>query len=562
MKRVEQNLMFLCRNRTGDGRRDMALTCFHYGKEVRCLTIALFFGTFIVAGCAGENMTKKDLFFEKWERTADISKGNTPAPRSRETVRELVKMEQERLKAEKARLGGRGLPDTPISLKIRQADVKVVLRSLARIVNQNVLIRDDIKGEVSIDFKNTPWDQAFTSILKNQGLAYEWEGNIIRVMTIADKEQDLKRKTQEKDERLVEPLITVFIPIDYAGTKDLRENLNDLLTKDKDNKPRGSIRVDEHSHALIINAIRNDLEKMIPIIEQIDKPTHQILIKANIVETTKNTARNLGIQWGGWYNSGNFYLTPGGTVPTPGQPPVPVFGAPGLSGYPFAVNFPASGAAMTAAGGAGSLGLMFGTIGGNILELQLNALQQDGKLNILSTPSITTMDNQMAYTENGERVPYVTQQISGGVVTNTVTFEDVVLRLEITPHVIDGENLKMKVVVKKNEIDTSLNVLGNPGILKKETSTNLIVKNGETIVISGLTKQTRQEGESGLPGLKDVTVLGWLFKSQSKSDVMEEVLIFITPTILPIRTAAAVSGKPVKGAEESPAELPPAKPAQ
>ena len=512
----------------------------------------------MVVGCAGEKMTKKEPFFEKWEKMADISMGHSPAPRSREKIRELVKMEQERLKAERERAGGTGLPGTPISLKIRQADVKVVLRSLARIVNQNVLIRDDIKGEVSIDFKNTPWDQAFSSILKNQGLAYEWEGNIIRVMTIADKEQDLKRKTQEKDERLVEPLITVFIPIDYAGTKDLRENLNDMLTKDKDGKPRGSIRVDEHSHGLIINAIRNDLEKMIPIIEQIDKPTHQILIRANIVETTKNTARNLGIQWGGWYNTGNFYVTPGGTTTAR----VPVFGEPGLSGYGFGVNFPASSAAMSAAAGAGSLGLMIGTVGGNILELQLNALQQDGKLNILSTPSITTMDNQMAYAENGERVPYVTQQVSGGVVTNTVTFEDVVLRLEITPHVIDGQNLKMKVVVKKNEINTSRNVLGNPGIFKKETSTNLIVKDGETIVISGLTKQTTQDGESGLPGLKDIPVLGWLFKSASKSDIMEEVLIFITPTILPLQTAAAVSGKPVKGAEESPVQPSPAMPAQ
>jgi len=534
------------------------LTCLHYKKKVRCLTVVIFFGMFMVVGCAGEKMTKKDPFFEKWEKMADISKGHSPAPRSREKIRELVKMEQERLKAEKERVGGTGLPVTPVSLKIRQADVKVVLRSLARIVNQNVLIRDDIKGEVSIDFKNTPWDQAFSSILKNQGLAFEWEGNIIRVMTIADKEQDLKRKTQEKDERLVEPLITLFIPIDYAGTKDLRENLNDMLTKDKDGKPRGSIRVDEHSHGLIINAIRNDLEKMIPIIEQIDKPTHQILIKANIVETTKNTARNLGIQWGGWYNQGNFYVTPGGTTTAR----VPVFGAPGLSGYGFGVNFPASSAAMTAAGGAGSLGLMIGTMGGNILELQLNALQQDGKLNILSTPSITTMDNQMAYAENGERVPYVTQQVSGGVVTNTVTFEDVVLRLEITPHVIDGQNLKMKVVVKKNEINTSRNVLGNPGIFKKETSTNLIVKDGETIVISGLTKQTTQDGESGLPGLKEIPVLGWLFKSASKSDIMEEVLIFITPTILPLQTAAAVSGKPVKGAEESPVQLSPAMPAQ
>jgi type IV pilus assembly protein PilQ len=252
-------------------------------------------------------------------------------------------------------------------------------------------------------------------------------------------------------------------------------------------------------------------------------------------------------------------VTPGGTGPAPGTP---VFGAPGLSGYGFGVNFPASSAMMTAAGGAGSLGLMFGTIGGNILELQLNALQRDGKLNILSTPSITTLDNQMAYTENGQRVPYVTQQVSGGVVTNTVTFEDVVLRLEITPHVIDGENLKMKVVVKKNELNPAVNVLGNPGFFKKETSTNLIVKDGETIVISGLTKQQAQDGESGLPGFKDAPVLGWLFKSSSKVDAMEEVLIFITPTILPMQTTAAVSGKPVKGTEASPAQRSPVIPAQ
>jgi type IV pilus assembly protein PilQ len=217
---------------------------------------------------------------------------------------------------------------------------------------------------------------------------------------------------------------------------------------------------------------------------------------------------------------------------------------------------------MAAAGGAGSLGLMVGKIGGNILEMQLNALQRDGKLNILSTPSITTMDNQMAYTENGERVPYVTQQVSGGIVTNTVTFEDVVLRLEITPHVIDGQNLKMKVVVKKNEINPARNVQGNPGFFKKETSTNLIVKDGETIVISGLTKQTAQEGESGLPALKDVPVLGWLVKSQSKFDNMEEVLIFITPRILPLQTTAAVSGKPAKTTEESPAQISPAMPVQ
>ena len=136
--------------------------------------------------------------------------------------------------------------------------------------------------------------------------------------------------------------------------------------------------------------------------------------------------------------------------------------------------------------------------------------------------------------------------------TNTVSFEDVVLRLEITPHVIDDKNLKMKVVVKKNEINPGRNVLGNPGIFKKETSTNLIVRDGETIVISGLTKDTVQDSESGIPGMKDVPRLGWLFKSLGTSETKEEVLIFITPRILPVPTVAAIPKGSDKEVDEAP----------
>jgi type IV pilus assembly protein PilQ len=148
------------------------------------------------------------------------------------------------------------------------------------------------------------------------------------------------------------------------------------------------------------------------------------------------------------------------------------------------------------------------------------------------------MDNQMAFTENGMKVPYVTTESTGGVVTRTVKFEDVVLRLEITPHVIDGKNMKMKIVVKKDEVDQTRNVEGNPYIIKKKTETSLIVQDGETIVISGLTKQTDITGDSGVPFFKDIPVLGWLFKSESKAPGMEEVLIFITPTIVKSQTAA------------------------
>jgi type IV pilus assembly protein PilQ len=173
--------------------------------------------------------------------------------------------------------------------------------------------------------------------------------------------------------------------------------------------------------------------------------------------------------------------------------------------------------------------------------MQLSALQTEGKLNILSSPSITTMDNQTAFTENGEKVPYVTEETgSTGAITRSVKFEDVVLRLKIKPHVIDRNNLRMEIEVKKDEVDSTRNVQGNPYIIKKTTSTILIVKDGETIVISGLTKHNIQVSDSGIPGFKDIYGLGWLFKTENKSETMQEVLIFITPTILPVQNVAAI----------------------
>jgi type IV pilus assembly protein PilQ len=187
------------------------------------------------------------------------------------------------------------------------------------------------------------------------------------------------------------------------------------------------------------------------------------------------------------------------------------------------------------------------------LEMQLSALQQDNKLNILSSPSITTLDNQKAYTSNGEKVPYVTQENSGGTITNTVKFEEAVLKLEITPHVIDGKHLKMKILVQKDEVDPSRSVQGNPYIIKKQTETNLIVEDGETIVISGLSKQTTSGSDNGVPGLKDIPGLGWLFKSDAKKEAMQEVLIFITPRILPPRILATTVEEKDKAEDMKPA---------
>ena len=535
------------------------------------IAVALLAATVLIFGCSGPQAgVQKDPFFEKWTTLSETATGNSPSPRERGAIipEELLKEAGAGAK-EEAGAPVKKLSTQPVSLKMRQADIKTVLRALARIIDQNILVKSEIKGEVTIDFRDVPWDRAFTSILRTQGLTYAWEGDILRVMTFEDMELDLKRKTQEMGVRWVEPLLTIVVPIDFAKPKDLKENLESFLTRNKDDKPRGSIRVDEHSNSLIISAIKDDLLRMMPIIKKIDKPTPQIQIKANIVETTKETARILGIQWGGMWNNTigntNFWVTPGGTGGSTATSPLsgnytPTLGSPGISGQGFGVNFPISDAAKTAAGGVGSLGVLFGTIGGSILDVQLQALQNDNKLNILSSPSITTLDNQKAFTENGERVPYSTLDTSVTPPTRTVKFEDAVLRLEITPHVIDGQNLLMKILVKKDEVDTSRTVDGNPFIIKKQTDTTLIVRDGETIVISGLTRQRNILGTTGVPGLKDLPVLGWLFKNDDKESRMEEVLIFITPRILrPFQASAAVPPKDKNGVALAPS--PPGAPA-
>ena len=540
-----------------------------------CRFAAVLLGAWLAAGCSGGTTLKKEPFFEKWQTMEETSRGHSPTGRPQTSdVRDVIAKIGPGETAVKPAAAIRQLPKNEVSLKMRQADVKAVLRSLALAAGLNILVKNEVKGEISVDFRAVPWDQAFTSILRNQGLTYEpkpWDGGIIRVMSLEDQDRDLKRRTLEMNTKWMEdPLPPVVIPIEYGDPKKIMDNLKDMLTKDKDGKPKGAIKVDEHSNSLIISAIRQDLEEMLPIIEKIDKPTHQILIKANIVEATKDTARNLGVQWGGMYGRrvgrDTLYVTPGGTTAgtatgaagTTGVGPYSPFagaytptaeGDKGIAGQGYGVNMPAA-AIGTAV--PGSLGLIFGTIGGNVLELQLSALQQDNKINILSSPSITTLDNQTAYTENGERVPYVSTATSTTGITQDVKFEDAVLRLEIKPHVIGEKNLKMDILVKKNEVDNTRNVLGNPYIIKKETKTTLIVQDGETIVISGLTKQRTGGTESGIPWLKSIPGLGWLFKTLGTSESMEEVLIFITPTILPPQGMAAVQPAAVKPAESRP----------
>ena len=487
--------------------------------------IAVFISVLLIGGCAGPKLEKQDPFFDEWKTKAETAKGYSPAkPQPRAEQPQIIKPKATPKDIKVDEIVEKPLPQRKISLKMTNIDVSVVLRALARASDQNIIVSEKVSGKININIAQAPWDQVFLGILRVQGLSYAWEGEIIRIMTADDMEQDLKRQTRQREMKLSEQPLTRIVPVKYATADKLKDNLQKFLTVDKDGNPIGSILVDDHTNSLIIQAIRNDLKNIVAVIDQLDKPTPQVLIEAFIVEANKDVARELGIQWGGLFRTkkgagvgfgtGRDSGVLGDTVGTAVDP---------VSGS--VVNLPAQ-----TLGGFEpfSLGLIYQNVGDVLLTTQLSALQDKGKLNILSSPSITTLDNQTAFIESGEDIPF--QTVEDGEVN--VEFKKAVLSLKVTPHVIDDKTLKMYINVHKDEADFSRTVLGNPTIITKNAETNVIQLDGQTIVIGGLNKESSSSSDTGVPYLEDVPGLGYLFKRKSSDDRLEDLLIFITPHIL------------------------------
>jgi type IV pilus assembly protein PilQ len=497
------------------------------GKLLRlsrlCLTLILVIG---LTGCAGQQHQKSAPDFTDWSIKAKKARGFSPSARKRklEVPPPAAMSTSEKTPAEIVRT----LPTKRITLRMHDTDLRVLLRALVRAVDQNIILNDSVQGMVSLNVNKAPWDKVFTGLLNTHGLSYEWEGDILRVVSPEDTSKRLKNleaasliKQKKRAIEQSEPLLTQVIPIDYADATKLKDNLEKFLSESEPGQSIGSVLVDEDTNALIIKAMRSDLEQLLSLIEKLDRPTRQILIEARIVEATRETARNLGIQWGGLAEEGA-WIYPGSNSSGVVGTPLSDNGIDPTSG--FAVNFPA---ALT--GGAGlTLGMAVEEVGSHLLAVQLSALQQEGKLNILSSPSITTLDNQSAIIESGDEVPF--QTVENGEVN--IEYKKAVLSLEVTPHVIEGQTLKLNILTSKDELDFSRTVSGNPTVITKKAETNVILYDGQTTVIGGLNKETRNETDSGVPGLMDIPLLGYLFKGSGRSSKMEDVLIFITPHIL------------------------------
>lgn len=492
------------------------LTLFH-----KCPLLVLgLFVALVVTGCVRDNKNSVAQSYQKWKAKAEDSKGYSPRSKRRMSTLDAAQegarvttVTPEAAASSKTETR-KPLPTASVSLNMSDVDVAVLLRSLARAAGLNIMINETVSGRANINIQKAPWDQVFLGILKTHGLSYQWEGDIVRIMTAADVEQALQKASQKMDLRELEPLTTRIIRIDYTDAASLKTTLEAFLTKSKSGAVIGSIMVDTHTNTLIVQALEDDIKNMLPLVEQLDLPTPQILIEAHIVEASSTTARELGVQWGGQYRiDAQNTIASGAASSGSNTPNVP-------SGN-YAFNFPAN--VGNAAGMA--IGYVFSD-GSNTLVAQLSALQNERKLKILSSPSITTIDNQKAVFESGEEVPY--QSVDDGNVKTE--FKEALLKLEVTPHVIDGEALKLSIKVNKDEVDKS--VANNPPIITKKAETIVILYDGQTTVIGGLNSARDSRADSGVPGLKDIPGLGVLFRGEATEKDLDDVMIFITPHIL------------------------------
>ncbi|MCT4534798.1 secretin N-terminal domain-containing protein [Halodesulfovibrio sp.] len=479
-----------------------------------------------VTGCAPKDeLGEIDRFMEKWQILAEENEGHSATPVERHPRRKEKVFKEHRLE-EMHREQMRALPCERITLKLYNAPITGVLDALGRSVNQPILLSPAVKGTSSVDVVNQRWDQVFKGLLKNNALSYAWEGKILRVVTLDDMQKSvtiktLKNKSREESlqELLVEPLQTSVLHIKYANAIDLKENLENLLTEEEDGKSRGTVEINEHTNTVLVRGISSDLDRVRKLVDVLDRPRKQVRLQAHIIEATKDTARELGTQWGGFYLDKDVQIGGGGS---PLQPDL----GRGVGGRGLITDMTSFFSSQPNT----SLAVIGGNIAGNYLEMQLKALEDNRKINIISSPSITTLDNQLAFTESGERVPYESSSANEGI---NVQFQDAVLRLEITPHIIDDQTLRLQIFIKKDEVDTTRTVRGNPFIIRKHTETTLIVRNGETVVITGLSKSKEGRRRQSIPYLNQVPGLGRVFAGQDDLDHMEEYLIFIRPTILP-----------------------------
>jgi type IV pilus secretin PilQ/predicted competence protein len=394
----------------------------------------------------------------------------------------------------------------PISLNLKEADIKDVLRTFAQITGLNIAVDPGVSGSVTVEFTEVPWDQALDLILRQNGLTYVIEGNVMRVgkLDIISRETEQNRKLAE-EERLNVPLQTVSFKLSYARAADVQVLLREMAS------PRAKMIVDTRTNQLVISEIPAYLQTMKNLIDSIDVPTPQVLIEARIVETTKTFLQQYGISWGF-----NGVLNPGLGTGT---------------GLVFPYSGTIKGGPFEFATGNPLITTHFTNVLGTFdLDLMLAAAESEGLVKIISAPRITTQDNTAAEIQSGLQIPYQTRVNF----TTTIQYVDATLRLSVTPQITEQGTVIMDISVSKNEPALGLALEGGSGtpLSTRRATTKLMVRDGGTSVIGGIYQSSENNSQSRVPFLHEIPIIGNLFKNHNISTRHDELLIFITPRII------------------------------
>jgi type IV pilus assembly protein PilQ len=451
------------------------------------------------------------------EETAPASDSTAAMPRSAAKPPTLSPGAQDTF----SRSGEKSFSGHPVSLDFQGADLRAVLRTFAEISGLNIVIDPAVQGSVDVALRDVPWDQALDIILRANKLGYFVDGTIVRVAplsVLADEEKQRRKLAEEQ--ALSGELRVLTKTLSYARAEEVAP----LLTKSA-LSPRGSVQVDARTNTLIISDLQPQLDTASTLIATLDQPQPQVEIEARIVQTTRDFARTIGVQWG---MSGRMTPELGNTTglafPNRGSVGGRVGDVQGPEGTPTTVNL-GVGAASSA------IGLALGAINGAFnLDVALSALERQGQGKLLSTPRVSTQNNVEAEITQGVQIPIQT------VANNTVTvsFKDAALTLKVTPQITSANTVIMKITVENASPDFSRAVGESqiPPIDTQRAITQVLVQDGQTTVIGGIYVSREQAVIDRTPALHRIPLLGWLFKRNGIQDESRELLIFITPRIL------------------------------
>jgi type IV pilus assembly protein PilQ len=428
----------------------------------------------------------------------------------------------------------------PISLDLQDADVHGVLRLLAEVGGVDVAVGEEVKGKVTLRLNRVAWDQALEAVLRMQGLQARREGRVLRIATEEQlgRERDAARAASDADRERA-PLRLVSLPVRWARADDaLAEKVQGVLSE------RGSVTFDARTNAILVRDLPDGLRDAEALVRNLDVPAAQVLIESSIVEATEDFARGLGVQWGYRYTGGPATGTPTGanfpgTIGVGGG--VPPSDA-GTTSIPFLADFPvpASFGSGFGPGAAAALDLALGSL--NDLAVRLTALEEAGKGKVISRPRVVTMNNVAATIQSltilRVKLPSTGTVINTGTggaaeTANTATEKiNTGITLVVIPQVSSDGFVLLNIYAKSSVPDFSRTVEGIPTEIAREANSNVLVRDGQTVVLGGISRTSGDDRETGVPFFRRVPVLGWFFKRNLASKRREELLVFLTPHLL------------------------------